>query len=161
MKDLFYDNFYSDVDNVRRYMLYASFAYNKDRREKLSDRFFELTGLTKKDVKNIDKIDVTLEVAHKGNMIFLNLTANYNNYISQIISINRDTVYDMDSDTKKEYIKLISDWCELLLMMYEEPFDFFTDIIIRTDFLFLRPEKDKMNLRKDIDEILHLLSNQS
>ena len=160
MEDLFFDNFYSSVDRVRRYMLYTSFTYNKDRREKLSDRFFELSGLTREDVKNIDKIDATLEIAHKGNMIFLNFTANYNNYISQILSINRDKVYDIDSNMRKEYSKIISNWGELLLMMHKEPFKFFTDII-STDLLSFRPEVDKKNLQKDIDEVLHLLSNEA
>ena len=154
MEDLFLDNFYYNVDKVRRYTCYTSFRFNKERIEKVSDRFLELTGLTIEDIKNSEKIDITLEIVYKGSKIFLNFCASYNNYVSQIISIDRDTVYDLDSNIRKEYTKLISNWRDLLSMMDEEPFKIFHD-------LHLHPEKDKYKLQKDTQEILHLLSDKA
>lgn len=154
MKNLFLDNFYYNVDEVRRYTLYASFTRNKDRIEELSDKFYELSGITKEDVEKYGKIDIDLEVAHKDNKIFLNFTTNYNNYISRIICINRDDVYDMDSDLRREYIKLITKWRDLLLFMNEAPFDFFNG-------LSLYPERDRCNLKRDMYEVLYLLSDES
>lgn len=126
----------------------------KKRIEKISDKFYELTGITKEDVKKYSRIDVDLEVAYKDKKIYLNLNANYNDYISQIICIDRDTVDNMDDNIRKEYIKVITKWRDLLLMMDEEPFDYFKN-------LSSYPDRDRYNLKRDMYEVLYLLSDES